>query len=257
MKVKIRKLSFEISKSIHEQLACRDSIEIRHLNHFNNLEDINFNDTVLVLGLNPSSADLDTKNKVNNCFIHYFPEHLINDNNHQIVTEFAQKGFTYNRYFRKIYELFLPYDYYPIWVNVNYLKSKRDYLSDDEYVLLESSIKDTGKYCIYSDLIFYKETTAKKIQEIINSNSDLKNKVLELFTLQIDLFKPKVVLINNAYASKLVLELLINELKLESEIYTHIKFKNSIVIFSALLTSGVTDVFSYERLKNEIKEIMS
>jgi hypothetical protein len=150
----------------------------------------------------------------------------------------------------------LPFNYRPIWTNKSYLDLKKNKLTLEEYNLL-NSIEDTGKYSVFSDLLQYKETTAKNIEKIINASNAIENKILDLFSLQIQFFKSKIVFINNAYASRLLTRFITHRLGLESKIYTNIEFEGAKVVFSAILTGArAMDNYSHERLKYELKELI-
>ncbi|HRW21382.1 MAG TPA: hypothetical protein P5509_05365 [Bacteroidales bacterium] len=253
---KIETLSLKISEDIHAKLGYSDSLEIRHLRPFQHWGNFDFKDSVLILGLNPSSSDIEKQGVANDCFIHYFPDYWTSTDKKWIIKEFAQKGYSYNNYFKKPYELFLPFNYRPIWTNRNYLDLKKDKLTSEEYNLL-NGIQDTGKYCVFSDLLHYKETTAKNIEKIINKSTDLENKILDLFALQIKFFKSKIVFINNAFASRLLTRFITHRLGLESKVYTNLEFQGAIIVFSAILTGArAMDNYSHERLKYELKDLI-
>lgn len=254
---KIEALSKEISKMIHLGLGYNDSFDNRHIKPFKQWSKMAFKDSVLVLGLNPSSSDIDNHGVVNDCFIHYFPDYWGAKSKQDIIKIYAKKGYTYNKYFKKPYELFLPYGYKPIWTNKTYLNIKKDILSKEEFELL-NSISDSEKYTIFSDLIFYKETTAKRIEKLINGNKELECKILDLFVLQIKFFNSKLVFINNAYASRLLSSFIINRLGLKQRIYTNIEFEGTIIVFSAILTGArAMDNYSHERLKFELSTLLT
>jgi len=253
---KIETLSFEISEYIHNKLGYSDSLYIRHIKPFQYWGNFDFKNSVLILGLNPSSSDIEKQGVANDCFIHYFPDYWTTADKKWIIKNFARKGYSYNNYFKKPYELFLPFNYLPIWTNKDYLNLKKYKLTSEEYNLL-NSIQDTGKYCIFSDLLHYKETTAKNIEKIINASDELENMILDLFALQIQFFKSNIVFINNAFASRLLTRFITHRLGLESKIYTNIEFEGATVVFSAILTGArAMDNYSHERLKYELKELI-
>ncbi|MEI6297933.1 MAG: hypothetical protein WCO84_09960, partial [bacterium] len=204
--------------------------------------------------LNPSSADLDNNGTPTDCLIHYIPEQWKKSFDDMLIKKLSNKGLTYDRYFKKPYELFLNSGYSPIWTNQKYQSSIKSKLAElGININIFKNCPDSKKYIIFSDLINYKEKNANEIQDLFNDNN-FKNRVLEYFMLQLKYFNSKIVLINNAFASKLVMNHLIEVLNKERKIYTSLKFQNHFIIFSALITGkNPMDNFSLERLKNEIK----
>lgn len=228
-------------------------------NPFNDYGRIDFKDNILVLGLNPSSTDTDNKGKVNDNFLHYVPDKGLSNPERETLKGFKEKGNVYTKYFKKPYELFWEHGYQPIWTNENYRKSiiNQKKLAEDEVALL-SKFKDTSKYTIFSDLIFYKETDSKKVASTIRERSDLCKMIYELFELQLEFFRPKLVFVNNAFASTILTDYLISIGNLERKVYTKLSHKKTIIIFSGILSSsGAIDRFSFERLKNEIADELS
>jgi hypothetical protein len=252
----IEKLSSEISSEIHYELHKNADFNYRHLAHYNDFSSIDIKNSILVLGLDPSSSDIDSGGAKKDCFIHYYPESWIKPDDILVIRDFKNKGYTYDKYFKKPYELFLKYKYNPVWTNKTFLQNKKSILTNSEYLVLNRCI-DNGKYIIFSDLINYKEKTAKKIESIINSNKFLKEKIISLFILQIEFFNAKVIFINNAFASRIISDFLIQNLRIDKKIYSVIDFKGTKVIFSSILTGArAIDNYSFERLKNEISTIM-
>jgi hypothetical protein len=228
-------------------------------NPFNDYGGIDFKENILVLGLNPSSTDTDKKGKQNDNFLHYVPDKGLSKPEMKALKGFRKEGYVYTKYFKKPYELFWEYGYQPIWTNQSYRQSifKNKNLNEDEIALI-SKFQDTSKYTIFSDLVFYKETDSKKVASTIREKSDLCKLIFELFELQIEFFQPKLVLVNNAFASTILTEYLVGVLNKEKKIYTKTNYRNTKIIFSGILSSsGAIDRFSFERLKNEIADELS
>lgn len=249
----IKEKSFKISEVFISKFKKEIENNLQH-NPFNDYGGIDFQDNILVLGINPSSTDTDKKGKLNDNFLHYVPDDKSTDTEKKILKGFNEKGYVYNRYFKKPYELFWKFGYQPIWTNIEYRQSiiNKKKLTEDEVALL-SKFNDNLKYTIFTDLIFYKETDSKKVASTIRGNTDLCKMIFELFDLQLEFFLPKLVFVNNAFASSILTDHLIDQRTLDNKVYTKLSHNNTTIIFSGILSSsGAIDRFSFERLKNEI-----
>lgn len=255
---KIEKLASKISQEIEKVTEKKD----RHLPPFHvvqkiiNGKIIRNNEFTLVVGLNPSATDIDAERGNIDRLLLYVPYIDGIGNKHdpyEMIKHFGNSDLTYNNYFKQPCDLFLGKGFQPIWTNKQYLQQISHNLETDEYNFL-NKYPDTGKYVIFSDLLFYKETDSKVLWKILHNDSNLVASVTELFKLQIKFYNPKVVLINNAYGSRIIHDGLFKKSanQASADYNSSIQYKRTRIVFSALVSGGHVDVFAFKRLKREI-----
>jgi len=238
------KKSEEINKSIHKHTNNSN------VNNFSlepqNIDNYKIDDLILIFGINPSSSDIDKGKEKADCFLMYV------DSDENIAEECKKQGWTYPLYFKNNYELVKPLKYRMFWEIPGFLESKKDILKEN-FEVLSSIRKSNDKYVLFADLVYYKETKAHKIKDIIEKE-DLKEKIFDFFKQQLEYYKPKGVIITNAFASKLVYEMNHNDTNYVSD-----DFVDKIPIIYSSMVSGqrALDNFNYLRLKKDIKEILN
>lgn len=250
--------SKQVSKLIFDDPAFKKSeisneLEKRHINPFSDYSKFDFSDVILVLGLNPSSGDIDFSGEVADCHLLYVPESNMgqNDNVTRANLNSQRRGYAYTKYFKTPVELFLNLGYHLCWYNKEFLKviSRRLNLKDNETNYLVNSYKDTGKYLIFSDIMNIKELKSNNIKVILDNGPDIKAEVINLFLLQIDFFMPRLVLINSAYASHLIC----SQLEFDANSVSEINYKGIPVLFTSMLTGvRALDKFNFNRLRADI-----
>lgn len=109
---------------------------------------------------------------------------------------------------------------------------------------------DKDYYYGFFELLYVREKEQKKITKILQNNEELKKLVADLYKRQIQYYKPKNVIVINAYVSKFIIE---NVLKTKpcSSYYDE---KQKIRYFFSGMISGqrAIDDFALLRLKAEI-----
>lgn len=268
---KIENISLRISNNIHKVINPQMDLdenpqkkfEERHLESFKELLLLDYEETILVFGLNPSSSDIDNIGITKPCFLNYISddEYENYDDKERIKSLINSRGYTYNSYFKKPFEIFLQLKngYVPAWKNNNFLNYKKTQYNipeeDEVFKFLMSRGSVSKKYILFTDLLQYRETTAKQVEHIISTNEEIKSDVLELLECQLLFLKTKYVLVNNAFASHLIHSYIKEKLKDSSQnIYSTLEYKGIRFFFSSMITGvRAMDLFSFERLKNEIK----
>ncbi|MDD3175646.1 MAG: hypothetical protein PHU51_04165 [Candidatus Nanoarchaeia archaeon] len=234
------KKSEEINELIHEH-TNNSNLENCSLEP-QKIDDYKIDDLILIFGINPSSSDIDKGKEKADCFLMYV------DSDENIAEECKKQGWTYPSYFKNNYELVKPLDYRMFWEIPRFLESKKDILKEN-FNVLSSIRKSNGKYVLFADLVYYKETKAHKIKDIIDKEK-LKEKIFDFFKMQLEYYKPKGVIITNAFASKLVYEMNHGNLDYTSDD----SVKGIPVIYSSMVSGQrALDDFNYLRLKKDIE----
>lgn len=290
------KLVNDIKKFLYNESSTESSTEIFfELPQEIPLDVIGCN--IMVLGLNPSSEDIDSKIKEkikdNKCD---FPskyddlkkckcifQHLYNKTpglTKKVAAKMAKYHYTYDKYFKRNFELFTDIkEIEPtlIWRNKEYfdkyIKSIEfedssvtqfvESLSKENDIFVNTVENNNRKkmYILFSDLVFIKNTSAKRIEDIIG-NLQMQQEVTRLFELQIDYYKPQLVVVTNAAASNFlykVFEGITDGYKKSIIYYSKSNDKGILQRIPIVLSSMVTgqrqlDNYNYLRLKKEIEE---
>ena len=133
---------------------------------------------------------------------------------------------------------------------------------DENYYKRELDKKNILVFC---DLIYYHDTDSKIIKDCIYScyktskekinkleiNDELKNNVIRMLDKHIKMLEPILIVVTNSFASKLICASL--EQKSVSELY----YKKTPIILAGMVSGKHSmDIFSKERLKKDIKNIL-
>lgn len=226
----------------------------------------NIGECVLIFGINPSSSDIDSSEHKKPVFLQCMDKEEFNDQPKGI------RKYAYNTYFSPGYKLFKDFGYNLLWRNNDYLedcikniKEMKDIedIKEIHKEYLRSKTLQNDKYLIFADLVYFKETNSKYMQEALLK---YRNEVFKLFEMQVNYYKPKLILVANAFASKLLLACIqkceYNHIEPKTCEYIDIeptkcgKVSKVPIVFSAMLSNGNTDNFSLIRLKREIEELM-
>lgn len=257
---RIKELEGQIARSFHSALGFEEDQFEARFSPTSGTSCHSFDNHVLVFGLNPSSSDLDLKGKVNPCFLHYVPDAWLAEEERELAAQWARGGFTYAKYFKKIYELFRPLGYGPAWTHPNYLNEEQRRDLGASVAVLDGLVQNnnTGRYCLVTDLIPYKETVARKMEDVLRMNKDLCTWVFERFTLELQLRKPKLVLINNAFGSRFIWEQIRErEPNTLDSLDSYVHWNGIPVVFTSIMSGArALDLFAYERLRKEISGLL-
>lgn len=116
---------------------------------------------------------------------------------------------------------------------------------------------DSDNYISFSDLIWVKCKKQKKIVEIIEKNDKFQNSVIDFFNDQMDYYKPKNVVVINAFVSSFICQKIYGmDIKKEGH-SSFFDVKRKIRYFFSSMIAGqrALDQFSFVRLKNEIRQL--
>lgn len=212
LKIKLKDKSYELFEKIkiydkEAKLKIDSNRFIDDLHLYPDSRSIN--SSVIVIGINPSSSDLDNNRKPDPCYIHSIPKelsfHLPNEYKN-IVKKWgagkSHKHLCYPRYFSHIYPLFNQTDYYPLFsseiYNQRWLKiyEENDYpsLSDlDISVIDKMSNKNIQKFIFMQDLLPFKETISNKIGFLF-SIREIQNLIIDILAIKFEYLKPKCII---------------------------------------------------------------
>ena len=211
----------------------------------------NIGECVLIFGINPSSSDIDSSGRKKFAFLQCIDKKEFNDQPEGL------RDYAYGTYFSEGYKLFKDFGYNLLWRNSDYLEDCIKNIKDMKEIhkeYLRSKTLQNDKYLIFTDLVYFKETNSKYMKKAL---SRYRNDIFELFKMQINYYNPKLVLVANAFASKLLLGCIQKCEYNDIEPKTYEKILEVPIVFSAMLSNGNTDKFSLIRLKREIEELMN
>lgn len=259
------KLSDEINNSIAPEIEAaynadkarrKRKIEVPYDDHRRlekplEVDKYNIGECVLIFGINPSSSDIDSSGYKKSVFLQCIDKEEFNDQPEEI------RKYAYSTYFSQGYKLFRNFGYNLLWRNSDYLEDCINGIKDMEEKhkeYLRNKTLQNDKYLIFADLVYFKETNSKYMQKALLK---YRNEVFKLFKMQINYYKPKLILVANAFASNLLLECIQKCEYNDIEPKTCEKVLEVPMVFSAMLSNGNTDKFSFIRLKREIEELMN
>jgi len=215
--------------------------------HPQNIDNYNILDNVIILGLNPSSNDIDKTGSKKNAFLQYLDKEEFGN----IPNELRE--YSYGTYFSQGYRLFKDFGYNLLWRNSMYLEDcmKNVNMTEQHKNYLREKTLPNKKYIIFADLVYYKEQDAKYMYQGIRRNEE---DIYKLFKMQVKYYKPKLILIANAFVSEFLLRC-IQECgeKTDMKPKTNERVMGVPVIFSSMLSGGNLDRYSFLRLKKEIE----
>lgn len=142
-------------------------------------------------------------------------------------------------------------DYNKLYNNLH--KDSNDNLINDDFY-------ENGPVCIFGDLLQYSEGTQKEVEKLINLKKDDKYTIIKnIIDIFIDYYKPKMIIITNAYASGLVASALNKEKELIEKNATcdyNYNNTNTKLIFSGMVSGRrIIDKYSKYRLMNTINSV--
>jgi len=201
---KVSKLSFEIFSEISNELYGELRPE-RYLDHFD-LVPTNISSSVLIMGINGSSTDVDTKKRNSDpCYVHFIPESLKTKSREiRLVTNNwghgeSMKKFCYPGYFGRIYNLFENTTYYPLYVSEDYNQRWMPLVNSvdkkDKFILSRIENPKIHDFIIIQDLIPFKETNSQIIISVLNRREDIVEGLNTLLQMKIKFLKPRLTII--------------------------------------------------------------
>lgn len=216
--------------------------------------------TILLMGMNPSESE----DKKDICRDEDYIEYIPNASR-KLNKEFEK--LIYNGYFKPNYELFenVRMSWTLFEDKIEKIKNTSKKVDKVQYEIDMDKNKDI---LVFADLIYYHHKNQKDIEDIIentykNNRKDLRCNIKAMINEHIELFYPRLIVVTNSYASKLIYEMK-NAKENEKydvnikEDYIEYEYKDrKIPIILSGMVSGqhALDKFSYIRLKNRISDV--
>lgn len=268
----MKKIYNEISENFRDYLK-KNNINTNpiSINEDINLETlikkINDKKNIVVLGLNPSSNEINDEIK-DDGILHYLPADYLKDAHIPIYNSLKKKNrkLFYEQYFKKPHELFYEYKYLPYWTNpiigVDILNKifSENRINKSEFEILKSYLDENNEYnfLYFADMLPVRITKSYYVKDFLNQ-LDLKiktNFIHERINHILNIYNPKIILINNAFVSDLLFQT-----KFENEVnhktYKSINENKTFLVFSSIMSNGNLDKYSEYRLKNEIRTLLT
>ncbi len=276
-----------LTKKEQDELDNLENIDINELvamNYSSNyLIDIKEDKKVLVMGINPGGGtkikeDLNTNQKF--LCIDVDEEKY---KNKDWFEELKNKEIIYQNYYYRNYNLFKniggrlfwsAYDLKEIEKNLKRSLSEETMKKLEElynsYNDEEKAKGKKGPYVVYGDLFYYADGTQDNIKNNINkcikeNEKETNDKIKQILDIHIDFYKPKMIVITNAFASDLLKNALKEEAKIigengkienNSDDHDAVEYREIPVIFSGMVSGGHSlDKYSYIRLQRRIEKI--
>lgn len=207
---------------------------------------------ILLFGINPAG------NEDSNCKFYY--EYVSNE---KMRKSLNKTNTTNNKYFKPNYELFDSSQISMKWIFRNREDLNNDFDDFDEDYYNEELKKKF--VLIFCDLIYYHDTDMNnirnkickvhdnKIEEIreLNIKEELKQGIKDMIDKHIEIFDPALIVVTNSFASQLICGSLFSR-----RVYSQKEYKQINILFSGSASGGNMDIFSKERLKNDIANEM-
>lgn len=214
------------------ELTNNANLFLEHIDLFPNEDKIS--SSIIVIGINPSSGDLDRGDNPSPCYLHHIPNELVNQLEKEDVRTFKNWGsgknhkkLCYPKYFGHIYPLFNETDYYPLFVSPDYNakwldeyeKLKYPPLGINDFQLIKKLERGSiDKFIIMQDLLPFKETKSGKIGDVF-SVKEIQVLIIEVLELKFKIFKPELVIQHWAGINK-ELQLMLREISPENGFIT-------------------------------------
>lgn len=235
----------------------------------------NAKDIVLSMGINPGREEKQYKanEKVNDYIYFWNTKNLTKKEKHDLKVFNDYYVFKHS-YHSENYKIFSKLDAKAHW-------GQEDYLSEDEikkmlkncgkdlkenYVkriveiirkMQDEEGKKKGPYVFFSDLIWYNDSNQKTIEEALKQEiPEFNEKIIELVKLNIEYYKPKLIVVTNSFASKLIEKAKFNSNDDLNEHNSMIELFNVPIILASMVSGRKSmDIFSKERLKEQIAKV--
>lgn len=222
---------------------------------------------IVVLGLNPSSSKKNEK-IIDDGFLHYMPPSLIRSEHSSTFSKMKSVGrkLFYDQYFKKPHDLFFEHNYTPYWMNpfigedlINEkINTARLELTEGEILKSYLDLDNKHEYLYFNDLIPIRITNSWHLKKYFGTldNSIIESFVKERISYLLSTYNPRLILANNAFVSDLI-----SNTEFEGEFngktYKLINNNKTILMFSSIMSNGNLDKYSEQRLKNEVKLLLT
>lgn len=240
---------------------------------------------VLIMGLNPAGdeKDVDFETSENYFHLRYIPDedkikqlkkHTIKQDGEK-NKESSIKRFHYPTYFKPIYEMVrsvfkdkVKWDYMNnaqtcYRGNVTFKSCLEERIEGDDCIAnfieyCEQESKKEISICI-GEMFYYHKTSSTELEKMYNnkthkiSNEDIKE-MLDLHITDLSNAKLQFIYVNNGKASKLIYEALENKSDYSK---SYSVYKGIPIFYGGMLSNGVIDTFSKNRLVNEIRVVLN
>lgn len=274
------------------------------------LDEFEENNNILIMGINPGGG---TKIKDNLYEFYGFDKECVSENNYRkelldiLEDECVWEEYHYQNYnliedgkffwaykeiskcedkmnetFNKILnydeEKFLEKEFKKIEKKKNKISKNREKLLNAFNEIYKIEREKDGPYVIFSDLFCYADGTQDNIKKAIEKKEidreELRKHIRDIVKLYIEYYKPRMIIVTNAYASHLINESINKKFNDEEVIeFENKKIDNDYlsindyskkfsgekkvpIVFSSMVSGQrALDKYSYIRLKNRIKEI--
>jgi hypothetical protein len=229
---------------------------------------------ILVFGMNPAEekSDEDKREDAHEPYLFYVPEEpdVLKTLSVTEKKKMCDNPKMMNKgYFGANYMLF-PRDEQcskvrMVWQDPKYYDDVKDTEKLSGLMKINETLEEwteKAPYLIFSDLVFVKKTKMNEVVDTnFNKNEQLHKKIFEFFELQIEYYQPRMVIITNARASRLIYQKITGknpdeENELKSQLSYRSKDGKIPIIFSSMVSGQrALDIFNRERLKKEIREV--
>lgn len=228
---------------------------------------------VLIMGLNPAGdeKDVDFEKSENYFHLRYIDnEKLVNKIKKQEVSKDKDKSikrFYYPNYFKPIYEMVksvfgnnIKWDYANRFNDNFYINSLKKKILNEDCVkevidYLKTEAKKEISICT-GELFYYHKTSSNELEKMYTKNvcSEYIFTMLDYHIEDLKSAELQFVYINNGKASKLIYEALENK---NDYLKSYSIYKGIPIFYGGMLSNGVTDTFSKNRLVNEIRAVLN
>ncbi len=267
----------DILKDLSKKILAEEEDRYSNNSRIYNLSKVYGNDEeinkILIMGLNPAGYNNDYDEK----FIGFIPD-LDEEDYKKIKIKLKEeyKNYFNINYFKANYNLFSGNANMTWGINNSnrkkLSKELKEKLIDEELVKriingindLNENVKDI---LIFVDLVYYHQTDSRKIKESLTKrykkdSNDLKTNIRNIIAEQINMFKPSLIIITNAFVSDLLYGLFagdneimelknVNKETIKKDV---IEIENVPIIFAGMVSREM-DKYSYFRIKKRIEEV--
>lgn len=226
--------------------------------------------SVLVIGINPSGGNTQTefKEKVE-AQIYFLPKENLTEEECNKLNVLNNNYVFIHGYHSENFKLFDKIKAKPHWSQTGYLSDeevkkmlvncKVDANESAEIIRIIRKLqveeqKKDGPFVFFSDLFWYNCGNQEELKKAIIYKDNFNEEILKMIKLNIEYYKPKLIVVTNAFASNLI-ENAVNNKNVEN--HTSLIYLEKIPILLASMVSGKRsmDNYSKDRLKIQIKTI--
>lgn len=260
---------------IAKELLNEEKIDKKNFTKNFLMKKTNAKDIVLSMGINPGREEKQYKaNEKVNDYIYFLNRENLSKKEYNDLKVFNDYYVFKRSYHSENYKIFSKLDAKAHW-------SQEDYLSEDEikkmlkncgkdlkedYIrricqsirkMKDEERKKKGPYVFFSDLIWYSDSNQKTIEEALKQEIPEFNEIIiELVKLNIKYYKPKLIVVTNSFASKLIEKAKFNSKYDLNEHNSMIELFNVPIILASMVSGRRSmDIFSKERLKEQIAKV--